>query len=682
VKVVAYIGALSGSQNQNSGANTLWGAGSGISGLASGLDTDSIVKSLVDAASIPLVNILQQRQILQWQQELYQKVENSLTALQNSMQSLRLQSTFLTQTATSTNTSIATATASPLAPAGSYQVSITQLAQGSTVFSSQTLSTNPDFGNTTLGALMNDGQQSYSVTINGEQFTFQPNDTINSVLSTISRDPKAGVSAFYDANSGKVVLQTTATGTGAQIKINDTSNLFFKGFNILDPAVQSFTYKIPDTPTDTYLEINGVKIQLSADDVKNPSLVQDRINAVSDKTLVQADVSGNTITLTPVKDKKTGDKYISQIAINDPSGLLKQQSDPSQPLSGVAKDAVYSINGFKSSSPTNTVNYNGLTINLMGKTKQDDTDNSPDNPVTITVTKNTDAIVQSIMNFVQQYNTTVQYIQGLYYQKRYLDYKPLTVQQESQMTEKQIDQWNQKAQSGLLANDMLLGDALDGLTSAVGATVNGQPTVMLNGKQTVLNSLAAIGIEFIDPVGGVDDGYTAPNVVTTGYNTFGLLEINTDLLKQAINANPDAVMRLFTNNPNLPGGSGNPADTGIAVRLYNSLTASISSIKQRAGSSSLQPPTNVADISSDILPHTAIDPNGDLKTLFGGDGSDISSIGQSIKDLDSRALDMQNRLQDLKERYQREFSAMESALANLSSMSAAFLSMMGQSTQG
>jgi flagellar hook-associated protein 2 len=141
-------------------------------------------------------------------------------------------------------------------------------------------------------------------------------------------------------------------------------------------------------------------------------------------------------------------------------------------------------------------------------------------------------------------------------------------------------------------------------------------------------------------------------------------------------------MRLFTNNPNLPGGSGNPADTGIAVRLYNSLTASISSIKQQAGSSSLQPPTNVADISSDILPHTAIDPNADLNTLFSGDGSDISSIGQSIKDLDSRALDMQNQLQDLKQRYQQEFAAMESALANLNSMSSAFLSMMGQSSQG
>jgi flagellar hook-associated protein 2 len=675
---VAYIGALSGSQNQNSGANTLWGVGSGISGLASGLDTDSIVKSLVDAASIPLVSILQQRQILQWQQELYQKVENSLTALQNSMQSLRLQSTFLTQTATSTNTSIATASASPLAPAGSYQVSITQLAQGSTVASSQTLSVDPNFGNTTLSVLMNDGQQSYSVTINGETFTFQSTDTINSVLSAISRDPKAGVSAFYDANSGKVVLQTTATGTGAQIKINDTSNLFFKGFSISAPADQSFTYKTPDTPTATYLEINGVKIQLTADDVKDPSKVVQILNDpnIQSKTFVEAQYSSGTITFKPISVGQ--DKYISQIAINDPSGLLQPPSQPYQPPSGVAKDAVYSINGFQSSSPTNTVNYNGLTINLIGTTKQGQTDN----PITITVTKNTDAIVQSIMNFVQEYNTTVQYIQGLYYQKRYLDYKPLTVQQESQMTQKQIDQWNQKAQSGLLANDMLLGDALDGLTSAVGATVNGQPTVMLNGKQTVLNSLAAIGIKFIDPVGGVDDGYTAPNVVTTGYNTFGLLEINTDLLKQAINADPDAVMRLFTNNPNLPGGSGNPADTGIAVRLYNSLTASISSIKQRAGSSSLQPPTNVADITTDILPHTAIDPNGDLKTLFGGDGSDISSIGQSIKDLDSRALDMQNRLQDLRERYQREFSAMESALANLSSISAAFLSMMGQSTQG
>jgi flagellar hook-associated protein 2 len=669
---VTYIGALSGSQNQNSGTNILWGVGSGISGLASGLDTDSIVKGLVDAASIPLVNVLQQRQILQWQQELYQKVENSLSALRNSMQALRLQSTFLTQTATSTNSSIATATASPLAPAGSYQVSISQLAQGSTVFSSQSLSVDPNYGNTTLAALL-PGAPDYTVTINGETFNFQPTDTINSVLAAITADTKAGVSAFYDANSGKVVLQTTATGTGAQIAITqDDAGLFKQGFKISGPVDQSFTYTAPASSTDTFLEINGVKIQLTATDLTDASNLQAKINRYSSSTHVQATVSGsNGITLQPTSDSP----YISQIAINDPSHLLTRTTPAP---SGVAQDAVYAINGFESSSSTNTVNYNGITIYLNGVTKSGATDN----PVNITVTKNTDAIVDSIMNFVQQYNTTVQYIQGLYNQKRYLDYKPLTAQQASQMTQQQIDQWNQKAQSGLLGNDILLGDALDSLISAVGATVNGQPQVMLNGQQVTVNSLSTIGIKFIDPVGGVDDGYTAPNVVTTGYNTYGLLEINTDLLKQAITANPDAVMRLFTNDPTLPGGSGDPTETGIAVLLYNSLTTSISNIKQEAGSSSLQPPTNIADMSSDILPYTPIDPYGDLSTLFSYDGSDISGIGQSIKDLDSRALDMQNQLQDLKQRYQQEFAAMESALANLNSMSAMFASMMGQSGQG
>jgi flagellar hook-associated protein 2 len=649
----------------------LWGVGSGISGLASGLDTDSIVKGLMDAASIPLVSILQQRQILQWQQELYQKVENSLSALQNSISSLRLQSTFLTQTATSTNPSIATATASPLAPAGSYQISVTQLAQGSTVFSSQPLSLDPNYGNTTLASLL-PGAPDYTVTINGETFNFQPTDTIDSVLAAITADTKAGVSAFYDVNSGKVVLQTTSTGTGAQIAITrDDAGLFKQGFKISGPVDQSFTYSASPPSTDTYLEINGVKIQLPASHLSDITLVIGDINAVSSQTHVEAQLSGsNGITLKPTSDSP----YISQIAINDPSGVLS----PPSTLDGAAKDAVYSINGFKSSSPTNTVNYNGITINLTGVTKSGATDN----PVTITVTKNTDAIVQSIMNFVQQYNTTVQYIQGLYYQRRYFDYKPLTAQQASQMTQQQIDQWNQKAQSGLLGNDVLLGDALDSLISAAGAIVNGQPQVMLNGQQVTVNSLAAIGIKFVDPVGGVDNGYTAPNVVTTGYNTFGLLEINTELLKQAINADPNAVMRLFTNNPNLPGGSGNPSETGIAVLLYNSLTASISNIKQQAGSSSLQPPSSIADMSSDILPYTAIDPYADLQTLFGVDALDTSSIGQSIRDLDSRALDMQSQLQDLKQRYQQEFAAMESALANLNSMSAMFMSMMGQSSQG
>jgi flagellar hook-associated protein 2 len=215
------------------------------------------------------------------------------------------------------------------------------------------------------------------------------------------------------------------------------------------------------------------------------------------------------------------------------------------------------------------------------------------------------------------------------------------------------------------------------LIASTGAVVSGQPNSTVNGKTAPLNSLASIGIQALDPQNGVDSGYTTPGVTTAGWNTYGLLEINTTQLTAALQADPNAVMNLFTNNPMLAGGSGDASQTGIAIQLYNSLTNSMSNITQEAG---MNPMGTTPTDSSGILPASAIDPNGDFKALFGSDASDISNLGSSIQDLDSRATDMQSQLSDMQQRYQTQFSQMEQALSQLNSQSSSLMSMLGQSS--
>lgn len=53
-----------------------------ISGLATGLDTDSIVQQLIRAASIPLDRLEQQKQWYQWQQEDLRDINSQLMSLQ------------------------------------------------------------------------------------------------------------------------------------------------------------------------------------------------------------------------------------------------------------------------------------------------------------------------------------------------------------------------------------------------------------------------------------------------------------------------------------------------------------------------------------------------------------------------------------------------------------------------
>ncbi|MDI3310979.1 MAG: flagellar cap protein FliD N-terminal domain-containing protein, partial [Thermoanaerobacterium sp.] len=99
-----------------------------ISGLASGIDTDSIVKQLMTAASQPLYQLEQQKQWLQWQQEDLQDINTKLLTLRdNTLFSMKLQGTYLAKTVSS-NTSIATATAGVNAVNGTYQLNVKTLA--------------------------------------------------------------------------------------------------------------------------------------------------------------------------------------------------------------------------------------------------------------------------------------------------------------------------------------------------------------------------------------------------------------------------------------------------------------------------------------------------------------------------------------------------------------------------
>jgi flagellar hook-associated protein 2 len=694
---MTYIGALSGGYSGGgSSANGInqmtYTPGSGLSGLASGIDTDSIVNAMIQAAQVPLVQLLQQRQIMQWQEMRYQQVNASLSDLNNTVLAMKLQSTFMAHQVSSSNSAVVTGTASTLAPNGTYSITVQQLAQGATVYSSSRLSTDPNWAtNTTLSNLgYPDG---VTLTINGQSITLGGSTTVASALTAITSNTKTEVAAFYDSASGKVIMQTTSTGAGAKIQVDDATQSFLSTLGIQTAAEVTSTADLSGgLAASAVIIINGVRIPLNGTPSSPLPLsapvgsdsIEAEINKYSAQTGVTATDDGmGHLVLQPSYIDGDGKQWdlLSPISVTteDPSNVLGL-ADPyagTPTDSQVARDAVFTINGYTTTSSTNQANYNGLTLNLLSTTSS---------PVTVSVSTDVDAIVNTITNFVQQYNQTLQLMQGLYNEQRNYDYAPLTQQQASQMTQDQIEKWYQKAQSGVLANDSLLGSIMSTLQSDMSMRVSGQATSTVNGQNVTLNSLAAIGITPIDPMTGVSAGAIAPGVTTSGWNSYGLLQIDTDKLRAALQADPQAVMRLFTNDPSI---GGNPSmGTGIAVQLSNDLYDKIQQLTDEAGSN---PDINSQIITkfsngtsvggAGLLPYTPIDPNADLSTLFGTDPLNISFLGEQIQDMDTRADDMQQQISDLRQRYLNEFSQMEQAIAQLSSQSG-FLAGLLSSSQG
>ena len=114
-----------------------------ISGLATGMDIDSIVKDMVRAKRIPYDKMSQQKQTLEWKRDAYREMNTLLLGLREDTLNMRLSSSFLTKTTTSSNESKVTATANSTAGNATYTFSkVDRLATAATNASVNSISIN------------------------------------------------------------------------------------------------------------------------------------------------------------------------------------------------------------------------------------------------------------------------------------------------------------------------------------------------------------------------------------------------------------------------------------------------------------------------------------------------------------------------------------------------------------
>lgn len=196
-------------------------------------------------------------------------------------------------------------------------------------------------------------------------------------------------------------------------------------------------------------------------------------------------------------------------------------------------------------SKTNHYTLNGVTFDFKQTTRLDE-------PVILTVSHDVDQAFEQIKEFVDQYNQLVYQLNETQREKRYRNYPPLTDAQKEEMTEKQIELWEEKAKSGLLRGETIITNSLYSMRRSWYGKVE------TDGKFT---SLTEIGI-----------------TTTQSYLDGGKLEINEEKLKEALKEDPESVQKLFSNN--VEGSS-----RGVINRLEDSIKDTMKRIEERAGKS-------------------------------------------------------------------------------------------------
>jgi len=254
-----------------------------VSGLVSGMSTDTIITQLMAIAKKPQDRLKTQLTNVQSEQTAWQTINAKVLALQTMVYSISKTSSFLAKKGASSDDTIATATASSSALPGIYDVKVSNRAQANQIASQTFDSLDADVGNGTFGVTFGNGT-SFSVNVN------QDNNTLTGLKDSINQ-ADGGVTASI-VNQGTEAspayrLLLTSNNTGTDYKMNITSS----GLNVtMDQEVQA----AKDAQVTLGSGTNAITV------TKSSNTITDLIPGVT-LNIVKADTA-NPITVTVSKD--------------------------------------------------------------------------------------------------------------------------------------------------------------------------------------------------------------------------------------------------------------------------------------------------------------------------------------------------------------------------------------------
>ncbi|MBR5177338.1 MAG: flagellar filament capping protein FliD [Lachnospiraceae bacterium] len=417
-----------------------------MTGMASGIDVDAVVKELMSAQKLKKTNLEGKKEKLSWKQDAWKEMNTKLYSFYtSSLSKMKTQGNYQARKATASDASKVSVSATT-ATAGSYSLKVDQLASAEYITGGDIKSKNLTSDSKLTDAGMELGQ---TITIKtgknlDKEFTFTVGE--DSKISDFTNKLKeAGLSANFDKNSGRFFISAKDSGTDGLFTIES------------------------DVTGDTGLAALGLT------------------NITEELAKGGHDASSS-----------------SDFAI------VK------------AQDAKIRLNGAIIESGSNTINANGMKLDLLGTTG--------DEEVKISVTKDSQAVYDRVKDFVKGYNELMEEMYTKYNAASARSYSMLTSDQKEAMTDDEVEKWETKIKDSLLRRDDTLNDLMNTFRSAM------QETFEINGEKFSLSSFG---------------------IVTGDYREHGKLHIEgdaddaeyatkTNKLMQMLEEDPDAVSQAMS----------------------------------------------------------------------------------------------------------------------------------------
>lgn len=578
----------------------------GIYGLSgSGLDIESLVKMGMMNKQNQYDKMYQTQLKQTWVKEAYNTVYTDVKAFKESMSTFKMQSNMSAMQATSSNNDVVSVTANGAAAAMNHKITVEQVASNA-----------------------------YLMTANGQKIG-RANTSAAAANSAYLKD------VLFSGDATK----TTVDGQTSYLVKNDTTGQIdtFKGSDVAisievqdsdekDSNGNYVTHKVEFT-YDQIFGDNKTLNDLATAFSNSGANIQGGYDTVNDSFSLYNKTSGSANRIGLKANNEASADLLNKLHLASYNAQDNKLGSEVKFTNGTMTDAAFgtnakaTIDGKTYESDTNKLNVANVIYNFNGVSAKNA--DGTYQAYTISVSQDTDKIVDNVKKFVETYNTLIDSLNTKYREEKNTDYKPLTKKQESEMTESQIDKWNEKAKSGLLYHDNNIYSIISDMRESLYTKVDAVDTVLTDakGNKYSYNSMSSIGI--------------------TSSTNQGHITLDEEKLKKALTEDPDCVYQLFASDQDSTYVAGstnkNQADTytsksdylntGIANRLYNAMTTNISNLESYAGTSK--------------------------------ETDDESYLGKLITNMNTKMTSFQTLMKSYESKLYKKYDAMEVALSKL-----------------
>ena len=576
----------------------------GIYGLSgSGLDIESLVKMGMMNKQNQYDKMYQTQLKQTWVKEAYNTVYTDVKAFKESMSTFKMQSNMSAMQATSSNNDVVSVTANGAAAAMNHKITVEQVASNA-----------------------------YLMTANGKKIERANNSAANSAYlkdvlfsGDATKTTVDGQTSYLVRNGTTGNIDTfKGSDVAISIEVQDSDEVDSDGKPVTHKVEFTYDQIFGDNKTlndlATAFSNSGANVQGGYDNVNDSFSLYNKTSGSANKIGLKA----TNETSKELLDKLHLASYDGQ---NNTLGSAITFETDKMNVVATGTNAKATIDGKTYESDTNKLNVANVIYNFNGVSAKNA--DGTYQASTISVSQDTDKIVDNVKKFVETYNTLIDSLNTKYREEKNTDYKPLTKKQESEMTESQINKWNEKAKSGLLYHDNNIYSIISDMREALYTEVDAVDTVLTDarGNKYSYNSMSSIGI--------------------TSSTNQGHITLDEEKLKKALTEDPDCVYQLFASDQDSTYISGstnkNQSDTytsksdylntGIANRLYNSMTTNIRNLESYAGTSK--------------------------------ETDDESYLGKLITNMNTKMTSFQTLMKSYESKLYKKYDAMEVALSKL-----------------